>query len=77
MVLDAAGRIWTFGSGRHGQLGATPVVPKTSIPTRVNVGGGTKMVAIGAGTYHSVAVSETGAVYAWGKPGDRRLLYTR
>lgn len=75
LVLDAAGRVYAFGSGRQGQGGNTPVIPKTSSPVRVNVGA--KMVAIGAGTYHSVAVSEKGAVYAWGKPGDRRLMYTR
>lgn len=50
---------------RLGQLQTSVQLPKMRIPKEVVLP--TRIVTIGVGTYHAVAVSENGEAYAWGK----------
>ncbi|CAM9419318.1 unnamed protein product [Ectocarpus sp. 6 AP-2014] len=75
-IITNDGRIWTFGSGLHGQLGLGTVGETSSIPTVVDAligvgtmrpdGSFTGMEAVACGAWHTAALSTTGDVYTWG-----------
>ncbi len=63
LVLDADGRVWTWGSNDNGELGRgteSMSEPPSRVPDLENV------CAIAAGQYFSVAVLKDGTVWAWG-----------
>jgi alpha-tubulin suppressor-like RCC1 family protein len=63
IALDAAGRVWAWGSNAYGQLGDGTFRP-SSTPVRVsNIG---DVVSIFAGRDHNLAVRDDGSVWAWG-----------
>lgn len=68
LALTAAGRLFAWGYGGFGQLGdGTESSRSTPIP--VSVAGalaGKTVVAMDAGTGHSVALTSDGGVFAWG-----------
>jgi alpha-tubulin suppressor-like RCC1 family protein len=71
LALKTDGHVWAWGSNAYGQLatgatGSTPVV----YPVEVKLQSGqplTGVVAIAAGQAHSVALTSSGTVYAWGQ----------
>ncbi len=69
MALRDDGTAWTWGSNARGQLG-NGTTSKSAIPLQVLGHAGTghleNIVAIAAGSCHSLAVTEDGAVWAWG-----------
>ncbi|CAN0487994.1 unnamed protein product, partial [Ectocarpus sp. 12 AP-2014] len=75
-IITNDGRIWTFGSGLHGQLGLGTVGETSSIPTVVDAlmgvgtmrpdGSFTGIEAVACGAWHTAALSTTGDVYTWG-----------
>ncbi|CAM9510251.1 unnamed protein product [Ectocarpus sp. 4 AP-2014] len=75
-IVTNDGRIWTFGSGLHGQLGLGTVGETSSIPTVVDAligvgtmrpdGSFTGMETVACGAWHTAALSTTGDVYTWG-----------
>lgn len=77
VALDSDGFVWTWGRNSNGQLGyATPFIGTTNQmnfnadPRRVFVDGQPLVAtAIAAGEFHTLAVSSSGQVYAWGS-GD-------
>jgi alpha-tubulin suppressor-like RCC1 family protein len=75
LVLSDRGALYTFGEGAHGQLGhgehkdgrqTTPKLIET-LPVRGRV------TAIAAGGYHSVLLSDHGALYTFGHGGYGQL----
>jgi alpha-tubulin suppressor-like RCC1 family protein len=65
LALTASGRLWAWGDNKYGQLGIGSF--KTSLaPRPVRVPAGDKIVAIGAGSLHSIALTSTGKVLTWG-----------
>ena len=65
VALTKQGRIWTWGRGDDGRLGHgdhgwkyIPRLVESLIPEIMRV--------ISCGSYHSAAVSASGAVYTWG-----------
>ncbi len=69
IALSAKGRVFTFGSNSYGQLGngtndfyASPI----EITSGFSLSGEEKIIQIIAGGNHSLAISSTGKVYAWG-----------
>jgi alpha-tubulin suppressor-like RCC1 family protein len=63
LVLDADGRVWTWGSNHDGELGRgseSTSEPPGRVPDLENV------CAIAGGQYFSVAVLKDGTVWAWG-----------
>lgn len=65
MILTTNGDLYTWGTGLRGQLGHGTVDSEES-PKLVEALAGVKITDIGAGTFHSVAVSVFGDVYTWG-----------
>ncbi|XP_049639888.1 RCC1 domain-containing protein 1 [Suncus etruscus] len=65
LLLDEAGQVFSWGSGRHGQLGHGTLEP-TSEPRLLEALQGLRMATVAAGGWHSVCVSESGDLYAWG-----------
>lgn len=75
VALDKNGYVWTWGRNSSGQLGyVTPPIVNTpnqmdfnADPKRVLVNGRPLIAtAIAAGEFHTLAVSSSGQVYAWG-----------
>ncbi len=64
LALDAEGAIWGWGSNHGGQLGIGTSGSNVLVPAKVVIQGGAAGIA--AGGSHALAVSKTGAVYAWG-----------
>jgi alpha-tubulin suppressor-like RCC1 family protein len=59
------GTAWAWGDNTLGKLGDNTVVSKSS-PVSV-IGGFTDWCQVSAGTYHSVAVRQSGTAWAWGR----------
>lgn len=73
LALDEYGNVWAWGWNYYGELGDnsntsryTPVLTDKSLMSH-------KIVAISAGENHSLAVDETGDVWAWGGNGYGKL----
>lgn len=75
-VLTKDGRVWTFGSGLHGQLGLGTVGEMSWTPAAVESlegvgtmrqdGSFTGIASVACGAWHTAALSTIGDVYAWG-----------
>ncbi|MBL4953246.1 hypothetical protein JK635_13605 [Neobacillus sp. YIM B02564] len=65
MALRKDGTVWSWGNNSYGQGGIGRTSPAT-IERPVKVLGLTKVVSIGVGRFHSLAVRSGGSVYAWG-----------
>jgi alpha-tubulin suppressor-like RCC1 family protein len=66
LALTASGAVMSWGLNTQGQLGDGSTAQKTS-PVAVTGLGGSVIVAIAAGASHSVALTSTGTVFAWGQ----------
>ncbi|XP_065703409.1 RCC1 domain-containing protein 1 isoform X1 [Patagioenas fasciata] len=65
LVLGAVGEIFTWGGGRHGQLGHGTLESEPQ-PRLLEALAGVAMQAVAAGGWHSASVSEAGDLYVWG-----------
>ncbi|XP_011374439.1 RCC1 domain-containing protein 1 isoform X1 [Pteropus medius] len=65
LLLDEAGRVFSWGGGRHGQLGHGTLEAEPE-PRLLEALQGLPMAGVAAGGWHSVCVSETGDIYIWG-----------
>ena len=75
-ILASDGRVWTFGSSLHGQLGLggigevswEPAVVGSleGVGTMRRDGSFTGVASLACGAWHTAALSTTGDVYAWG-----------
>ena len=72
MAIDEAGNLYTWGQNNYGQIGNGNASGYVDAPWQVNgsTGSGipdtTKFKAIAGGAYFSLAIDETGNLYAWG-----------
>ncbi len=66
LALSSSGVVFAWGWNIVGQLG-NGSTNGSDVPVRVRLPGGTRVTGISAGFAHSVAVTSTGAVLAWGK----------
>ncbi|MGA8892975.1 MAG: kelch repeat-containing protein, partial [Anaeromyxobacteraceae bacterium] len=65
LALDSTGHVWSLGENTDGQLGVDPaILSGRSIPAVVQ--GLSGVVAIAAGSWHSVALKSDGTVWTWG-----------
>ncbi|CAH1256903.1 SERGEF [Branchiostoma lanceolatum] len=70
MYVTDTGSLWTWGAGKKGQLGRLeagrcPTVSK--LPGRVQLDTDPSIVAVTAGSYHTVALAEDRRVWTWGR----------
>jgi alpha-tubulin suppressor-like RCC1 family protein len=65
LALTSTGGLLAWGSDQFGQLGDGRRVSALK-PVSVHLPAGTKVAAIGAGSQHSLALTTTGRVLAWG-----------
>jgi len=82
LVATSAGPVYSFGKNTFGQLGDGTTVP-SRLPVRVSLPAGVSVTALAAGGVsptakvpegdYSVAVTSTGAVYAWGADAQGQL----
>ncbi|BCZ95602.1 hypothetical protein TthAK1_22190 (plasmid) [Thermus thermophilus] len=74
VILKEDGTVWSVGANNYGQLGDGTLVSRTQ-PVQVQTATGplTNVVAVAAGGHHALALTQTGAVYAWGRGGKGQL----
>ncbi|MBS4177648.1 Ig-like domain-containing protein [Lederbergia citrea] len=65
MALKKDGTVWVWGNNAFGQGGIGTTSP-AELETPAKVKNLTKVVSIGAGRFHSLAVKSDGTVWAWG-----------
>jgi alpha-tubulin suppressor-like RCC1 family protein len=72
LALTSTGSVYAWGMNKYGELGDGTYHQRTT-PVLVHFPAGVTIVSIAAGQYHSLAVSSTGTVYAWGYNGYGQL----
>lgn len=65
LALTSTGQVLAWGANANGELG-NGTTTDSNTPVLVNLPAGTTVVAIAAGWYHSLALTATGQVLAWG-----------
>ncbi|XP_043980943.1 RCC1 domain-containing protein 1-like isoform X2 [Gambusia affinis] len=65
ILLTAAGAVYTWGQGSHGQLGHGGLIPEEE-PRTVEALWGMSIRSVAAGGWHSVCVGDGGDLYVWG-----------
>lgn len=76
LVLTSNGDILSWGCGLRGQLGHGDI-NSIEIPTLIEALAGIKVIDIGAGGFHSTAVSAFGDLYCWGWNTNGQLGITK
>jgi len=72
LALTANGAVWSWGYGASGQLGHGGQ-QRQLLPNKVEALAGQRVVAVSAGSEHSLALTADGAVWSWGLGWERRL----
>jgi alpha-tubulin suppressor-like RCC1 family protein len=67
-----AGTAWAWGDNAYGQLG-NGTITSSSSPVAVSLPPGTAVIAVAGGTFHSLALTTTGQVLAWGYNAQGQL----
>ncbi|MBQ7336171.1 MAG: hypothetical protein IJW92_06845, partial [Clostridia bacterium] len=65
LAVTTDGKVYAWGSNGQGQLGIDSV-SSANVPTLVSALETVKIVSVAAGKQYSLALSESGVVYAWG-----------
>ena len=63
--MTSTGAVFAWGYNADGELGDGSTA-NSDVPVKVKLPAGTKVTAVAAGELHSLAVTSTGAVLAWG-----------
>ena len=70
LALRNDGTVWAWGNNTYGQLGYSVFSARVSVPVQVQDPTGTtylsRVLAIAAGYYHSLALKSDGTVWTWG-----------
>jgi alpha-tubulin suppressor-like RCC1 family protein len=72
LALTSAGQVYAWGAGLEGQLGDGSTALRTA-PTPVTFPAGTVVTQVSAGGDHSMALTSTGELYAWGDNSHGQL----
>jgi alpha-tubulin suppressor-like RCC1 family protein len=74
LALTSTGGVLAWGSNSSGQLGnSTLTTTYSNTPVPVGLPSGTTITAIAAGNFHSLALTTSGQVFAWGANGSGQL----
>jgi alpha-tubulin suppressor-like RCC1 family protein len=66
------GAVFSWGLNTSGQLGDGTTI-NSDTPVQASLPTGLAAVAVAAGAFHSLALTSTGSVYAWGQNADGQL----
>lgn len=66
LALAGDGTVYSFGGCKYGELGHGVDQMEATTPRAIEALRGVHIVAIAAGDYHCLALSDTGDVYSWG-----------
>ncbi len=66
LALSSTGTVYAWGINNAGQLGIGSSAADSTTPVAVTLPAGTVVTAISAGFAHNLALTSTGAIYAWG-----------
>jgi len=72
LALTSTGGVLAWGINVHGELG-NGTTTNSNTPVQVSLPSGTTVTAIAAGFYHSLALTSTGQVLAWGLNSSGQL----
>jgi alpha-tubulin suppressor-like RCC1 family protein len=72
LALTSTGKVFAWGLNNLGQLGNGTTTSSTT-PVQVKLPATVKVTAVRAGCFHSLALTSTGTVYAWGGNGNGQL----
>jgi RHS repeat-associated protein len=72
LALTSTGSLLAWGTNYQGQLG-NGITDYSAVPVPVILPSGTTITAIASGSYHSLALTSTGTVLAWGYNGHGEL----
>ncbi|MGN0106988.1 MAG: Ig-like domain-containing protein, partial [Hominilimicola sp.] len=74
IALGQSGSVYVWGDNTYGQLGLDPTyIKNVDRPVRVALDNDSEIISIAAGTDHTVAVTASGEVYAWGRNNMSQL----
>ena len=83
VAVTSTGALWTWGSGRNGQLGhvgrngqlghGDVFTENQLVPRRVEGLATSHVMQVAAGVHHTVAVTSTGELWSWGSGRDSQL----
>jgi len=68
-AITADGAVWSWGVGTFGRLGHGDEQNQL-LPKKIEAFAGQRVLAVSAGTYHSLARTADGAVFTWGEGKD-------
>ena len=68
-AITADGAVWSWGDGYQGRLGHGDTQSQL-LPKKVEAFAGRRVVAVAAGSAHSLALTADGAFFTWGKGDD-------
>ena len=72
LALAANGSVWSWGCGHCGRLGHGDQQHQL-LPMKVEAFAGQRVVAVSAGSDHSLSLTADGALWSWGVGGDGKL----
>ena len=72
LARTSTGQVLAWGSNDYGQLG-NGTTTNSSTPVAVSLPSGTTITAIAGGSFHSLALSSSGQVLAWGRNYEGQL----
>ena len=72
LALTADGAVWSWGYGGFGRLGHGDSLSQL-LPKKIEAFAGQRVVAVSAGSLHSLAITADGAVWSWGSGSYGRL----
>lgn len=72
LALAANGQVLAWGANASGQLGDGKAT-ENDVPVQVSLPAGTAVAAVAAGCFHSLALTMTGQVLAWGENAHGQL----
>nr|XP_020009828.1 probable E3 ubiquitin-protein ligase HERC6 [Castor canadensis] len=67
------GRVFAWGAGSEGQLGIGEFKERNFTPKKIKALSGIRIIQVSCGDFHSLALSEGGQVFSWGKNSDGQL----
>jgi alpha-tubulin suppressor-like RCC1 family protein len=65
LAVTSTGALYAWGYNAFGELGIG-TTKNSTVPVLVHLPAGVSVTAVAAGQYHNLAVTSTGALYAWG-----------